>query len=115
MRVTAREHGAILVDLAELLVLQDRRMWHADRLHLNPAGHARVAGATLNAIERPADELEAWWGAPLPPERRSRVQDSIADCSWLVRHFSPWVLRRLRGVSSGDGVEAKQSQLMSLK
>ena len=30
--------------------LHDRRLWHEDRLHLSPEGHARVAAAVLEAL-----------------------------------------------------------------
>jgi hypothetical protein len=35
----------------------------------------------------------------------------MADAVWAQRYLGPWLLRRLRGRSSGDGREAKRPQL----
>ena len=58
VRATAARHGAVLVDLAAVPVLRDRRLWHEDRLHLAPEGHARVAAAVLEAL---GVERSDWW------------------------------------------------------
>lgn len=34
-----------------------------------------------------------------------------ADLAWTRNHLLPWLGRRLRGVSSGDGLTAKDPQL----
>lgn len=110
VRATAARHDAVLVDLAGVGALQDRRMWHADRLHLNPDGHARVAAAALERLGLGSGE-PGWWRSPLPAVARSRVADRTADVQWFVQHLLPWVGRRLRGVSSGDGVDPKRARL----
>jgi len=33
------------------------------------------------------------------------------DARWAREHAAPWVSRRLRGVSSGDGIEPKRPEL----
>jgi len=35
-----------------------------------------------------------------------------SDAVWMGRHMAPWLLRRLRGVSSGDGRSAKRPELL---
>ena len=50
VRAVAGRQDVLLVDLGAVPVLSDRRLWHADRLHLAPEGHARVAAAVLEAI-----------------------------------------------------------------
>jgi hypothetical protein len=42
---------------------------------------------------------------------RSRVSHAV----WAGRYLAPWVLRRLRGVSSGDGITAKRPTLQPFR
>jgi lysophospholipase L1-like esterase len=109
-RVAAR-HGAEVVDLDDVPALSDRRLWNDDRLHLNPQGHARVAAAVLETLGIDSDD-SGWWRQPLPPPPPARRRDELtADLSWARNHFAPWVWRRVRGVSSGDGRTAKDPVL----
>lgn len=106
VRATADATGAVLVDLARADVLTDRRLWHADRLHLSSAGHQRVAQAVLAALGRPHDPT---WDTPLPPAPPVGALDRARDdAGWVRHHLLPWVGRRLRGVSSGDGLAARR-------
>ena len=112
VRQTAAQHGALVVDLEMVTALADRRLWNEDRLHLNPDGHRRVAAAVLETIgvDEPAiiGGPSGWWLEPLPPGADAgRRADLAADVRWIRRHLVPWVGRRLRGVSSGDGRRAK--------
>ena len=116
VRATAALHGAHVVDLEPVDVLTDRRLWHTDRLHLNAHGHRRVAAATLEVLGIDDSELlggvPGWWREPLPPAPpSSRRADLAADARWVREHLLPWVGRRLRGVSSGDGREPKDTVL----
>jgi hypothetical protein len=120
VRRVADRHGCLLVDMGAEPALQDRRLWHEDRLHLAPEGHARVAAAVLERLGVRDPDLLAgalgWWREPLAdggPGRR--VQDLIADLRWAQRHLGPWVGRRLRGVSSGDLLGAKQAELVEIR
>jgi lysophospholipase L1-like esterase len=108
MRAIAAKHEMLLVDLEELGVV-DRRLWSADRLHANTAGHRRIAAAMTQALGLEADE-DPW--APLPAaDPARRVQALWGETRWVARHMTPWVLRRVRGRSSGDGRTAKRPQL----
>ena len=114
VRGIAAEHGAVLVDLEPALALGDPRLWDDDRLHFNRYGHARVAAAVLEALGAadPSGLEAGWWREPLPPlAPRLAVQDAADGARWARRHLVPWVARRLRGVSSGDGVTAKDPVL----
>ena len=108
VRTVAGRHGCVVVDLERVPALTDRRMWDTDRLHLNREGHTRVAAAVLEAwgVTDP-DVLGGavgWWREPLPPAApTSRMTDLSRDAEWVRKHLVPWVGRRIRGVSSGDG------------
>ena len=68
-----------------------------------------MAAAVLETLGEPVD---ARWREPLPEVKaRSKSEDLFADVKWAGSHLAPWVLRRLRGVSSGDGRSAKQPEL----
>lgn len=116
IRDISARHGTLLVDLEQVAVLSDRRMWHDDRLHLNGEGHRRVAAATLDVLGvRDSTILggeQGWWTVPLPRDTQGSLRKSGSDAAWIVNHLVPWVVRRLRGVSSGDGVTAKQDELI---
>jgi lysophospholipase L1-like esterase len=112
VRATARARGAVLVDLAAVPVLRDRRLWHEDRLHLAPEGHARVAAAVLDAL---GVQHSDWWRSDLPGSARAtRAAALVADARWVRVHLLPWVGRRIRGVSSGDRISAKHPELVDI-
>ena len=73
--------------------------WSPDRLHLAPIGHARVAGLVLSALGYPPATPQA----PPPAPRRGPV----SEARYYQQHVLPWVLRRLRKQSSGDGRDPK--------
>jgi lysophospholipase L1-like esterase len=119
VREAGARHGALVADLGAVPALHDRRLWHEDRLHLAAEGHARVAAAVLETLGvRDAALLggePGWWQVPLPPRESSgRRADLAADVHWVRRYFAPWVSRRLRGVSSGDGLTAKHATLVDV-
>jgi lysophospholipase L1-like esterase len=117
LRVIARRHDCLLVDLWAMRVLADRRMWSPDRLHLAPEGHRRVA---LRACEVLGVPVEADWRDPMPAVGRppSGYRSASAwliarrlDAQWVRTYAAPWLRRRLTGVSSGDGVAPKRPEL----
>ncbi len=109
VREMAAARGAVLVDL-EREGIAHPTLWCSDRLHANGDGHARIAGAAAAALG--LDDGSRAWAAPLPdPPRRSAAVRYAADAVWMGRHLTPWVVRRIRGVSSGDGREPKRPEL----
>ncbi|HSK21950.1 MAG TPA: SGNH/GDSL hydrolase family protein [Egicoccus sp.] len=107
-RATVRS-GALLLDLAAHPVATDPRLWSEDRLHANSLGHERIAAALAHRLGLP-DATDAWQ-QPLPsapPRRRGEV--AATELAWMRTHLGPWVLRRLRGQSSGDGVRPKRPE-----
>ena len=105
-------HGALVVDLEPVQVLTDRRLWDSDRLHLNADGHRRVAAAVLEQLDVRDPALlggePGWWREPLPPRPPTTRKDDLAtDLAWARDHLAPWVMRRIRGTSSGDGRDPK--------
>jgi lysophospholipase L1-like esterase len=113
LRVIARQHDCLHVDLWSMTVLADSRLWCADRLHLAADGHRRVALRACEVAGLPATED---WREPLPSLSSSpgwlaaRRQDVV----WAWEYAVPWVQRRLRGTSSGDGMSPKRPELQPI-
>ena len=112
VRKVAGEVGAVLIEWNEALFLSDRRFLATDRLHLNADGHWRVAQGVLEKLGEPFDSA---WRTPLPAApKMSWVTDQVADLRWFFTFALPWIWRRIRGKSSGDGRSAKHSGLIKL-
>ena len=105
VRAVGAEVGAIVVDANQEKFFSDRRFLAFDRLHLNQEGHYRCAQAVLEKIGLP---FNPGWRTPLPPARKIPwiVQRGIT-VAWFIVFALPWIYRRLRGKSSGDGRSAK--------
>ncbi|CAL99838.1 lysophospholipase L1-like esterase [Saccharopolyspora erythraea NRRL 2338] len=112
LRAIADKYDCGVIDLWSMQVLQDPRAWSADRLHLSPEGHRRVALRAAEALGLPVTED---WREPWPPrpEQSWRTQ-RIQDIQWAREYLAPWIGRRLRGQSSGDGRAPKRPKLERL-
>ncbi len=105
VRRRAAAVGALLFDPNHDDFWRDTRFIHEDRLHLNSEGHRRVAHAVLSRFELPHD-LD--WRKPLPPaEPITSLEKFQVDLNWFGKYALPWMGRRIRGRSSGDGRSAK--------
>jgi lysophospholipase L1-like esterase len=100
LRAIAARHDCIVADMWALSELHDVRMWDVDRLHFAPLGHHTVARMVLAALNVPND-LQPLKPEPLPARnwRQARSEDLV----WAREYFVPWVVRRIRHQSSGDG------------
>jgi hypothetical protein len=50
--------------------------------------------------------------ALLPPAGRIPRGTAIStELAWMSRHMAPWIVRRIRGRSSGDGLAPKRPSL----
>jgi lysophospholipase L1-like esterase len=105
LRVLAAKHGALVADQWGLKAIQDVSMWAVDRLHLNPSGHHEVARMVLDVLGVP-NTLEPQRPEPMGPPtwRQARTE----DLAWAREYLVPWVMRRIRRTSSGDGVLPKR-------
>ncbi|MDR2279394.1 MAG: SGNH/GDSL hydrolase family protein [Gordonia sp. (in: high G+C Gram-positive bacteria)] len=110
MREFATTYGFVLVDLYSAPVLTDLRSWARDRLHASPAGHDRFAAGAAYALGLEGSTAD--WGHALPPlDDPNRVIRTLGDVRWMVEFFTPWIIRKLRGRSLGDGRVAKRPEL----
>ncbi|MCU1480786.1 MAG: hydrolase [Subtercola sp.] len=105
IRTIAARHGLIVADQWGLASIQDAGFWAPDRLHLNAYGHHEVARMVLAALNVPND-LQPNSPEPLPAGSWRQARSS--DLVWARQYFVPWVLRRVRHQSSGDGITPKR-------
>jgi lysophospholipase L1-like esterase len=105
LRTVAARHDAVIADMWSLRQLNDPQMWDADRLHFSPLGHHTIAAVVLDSlnVEHTLEPL-----SPKPLPQRSWREARTGDLIWAREHFVPWVVRRLRHRSSGDGITAKR-------
>ena len=105
VRRVGAEVGAIIVDANQETFFSDNRFLAFDRLHLNAEGHNRVAQALL---EKLGYEFDPSWRIPLPPAQPTPwLKKRVISTIWFFTFALPWIWRRLRGKSSGDGRTAK--------
>lgn len=110
VREVADRHGVMVLDYWRLKGFDDYRMWDTDRLHMSSLGHTRMAAEVLDLLGVDHDitrvELEA--AAEL-----SRREQRRQNAEWARTFLAPWVMRRIRGVSSGDGITPRWPQPVS--
>ena len=109
----AARTGAVVLDQWGSTWIQDWRMWDADRIHLTAEGHRRTALAAAEALGVPVPDDD--WRTPLPrqPPRQLRVAVG-EEVAWMRGFVAPWIGRRLRGRSSGDGRTPKRPVPLAL-
>jgi lysophospholipase L1-like esterase len=96
------KHDVTLVNAFGDVEIRSAHYWSADRLHLNDAGHRRVADLVLHALGfAPAPEP-----APAPAAGRGGL---AANARYYREHVLPWIQRRVRGRSSGDNRDPKHA------
>jgi lysophospholipase L1-like esterase len=101
----AARHGAIIVDMWSARHLQQPQMWAPDRLHFSRYGHHAIAILVLDALGVQHDLAPM---APEPLPARTARQVRLDDLQWAREHLAPWVVRRIRGQSSGDSVSPRR-------
>ncbi|RLK52977.1 GDSL-type esterase/lipase family protein [Microbacterium telephonicum] len=109
LRAVAAQTGAIVLDLEAEPELRRPELWAADKVHLRSAGHRFVAYRAAAALGVPdagalAGLDEAFHLDEDPPETGT----------WLRVHALPWMWRRLRGRTAGDGVTAKYPDYITI-
>ena len=108
LRRIAAEQGAILLDLEAVAELGELPLWADDLVHLRSAGHRLVAYRAAEALGVPDA------AALLGLDEALHADDEPARGGWITRDALPWVWRRVRGRTAGDGVAAKHSAYVEL-
>ena len=99
----AARSGCFVLDQWGAGWVQDWRMWDTDRIHLTDEGHRRMALAAAAALGLPGADGDDW-RTPLPAQAPRPLRVAIGEeAAWVRGFVAPWIGRRLRGRSSGDG------------
>ena len=105
VRNVAKKYGATIIEADDAKWLADLRFLAVDRLHLNPDGHWRLSQAVLEKLGK---EFDPAWKIPLSPaKKKSWLRINTEKTLWIITFVLPWIWRRIRGKSSGDGRSAK--------
>jgi lysophospholipase L1-like esterase len=113
VREVAHKFGAVIIESDDAKWLADLRFLAKDRLHLNADGHWRLSQAVLEKLGKDFDPA---WKIPLAPAvEKSKLRKQIENLLWIIAFVIPWIWRRLRGRSSGDGRRAKYESPISWK
>jgi lysophospholipase L1-like esterase len=105
VRAVGNKYGAIIIEADGAKWLADLRFLAADRLHLNSDGHWRLSQAVLEKLGK---DFDPTWNTPLPPAHvKTKARKTVEKTLWIITFVLPWIWRRIRGKSSGDGRSAK--------
>ncbi|MFH9728571.1 SGNH/GDSL hydrolase family protein [Streptomyces sp. NPDC017254] len=113
IRLAAARHGVALAETSPHAAATDPRLWAADRLHASPLGHDRISAALAHALALPGSDDS--WTRELAPDQAptaGAVRAAAAELRWAAGFLGPWLLRRLRGRSSGDDRAARRPELL---
>jgi lysophospholipase L1-like esterase len=107
-RGIAGDHGALVVDYWRFNEYYDWGMWAQDRMHMSAAGHANMARRVLDVLQH-EHSIEVPAMTPVP--ELGRLDALRANARWVREFAGPWVVRRVTGKSSGDGLAPKYAGL----
>jgi len=103
----ALELGVQIIDVHGVESFSDLRYWAEDMVHFSGHGHIKIAnqaaeilGLSHRMVEADRDDMVA------PP------RGPIATARWVVVYVIPFIERRLKGASSGDGMSSKHLSLV---
>ena len=113
IRDVAAQTGATLVDMAEELTEYDPRGWSPDRLHANDVGHQYLMWGAARALGLPdaAEQLKTLHANTPTETSMPRHKAFATESAWVWMHLRPWLVRRIKGTSSGDGISAKRPEM----
>jgi lysophospholipase L1-like esterase len=100
-----KEHVTFVDNWADA-ELGELRYWSRDKLHLNPVGHARVAGNVLAALGVPIADA---------PDAGTAADAHERTAAYWRRYVLPWIGRRITGRSSGDDRAPKIATLQPVE
>jgi lysophospholipase L1-like esterase len=111
---TGAAYDCHLVDIGVPEVFRHPDMWSEDRLHLSSVGHERIAAAVCEVLNVPFPAVDDWRVPLEPTEPAPWLTARRSDLRWVRRYLAPWIGRRVRGRSSGDGRLPKRPELTSI-
>ena len=113
VRASCAKTGVRLLDFAELPLATDPRLWDEDRIHANPAGHARIADALAQELGLP--DANADWRQPLPPlAEASLIEKAWRELRWWLRYYLRWQVLALLARRQAGAFPGRRPELEPL-
>ncbi len=105
---TADSYGIPVLDLFGIQSFADLCYWAEDMVHFSGHGHVRVANEAAQLLD-----LKYRFKEAPEHERLSPARGLLETISWIQRDVIPFTARKLKGVTSGDGLHPKSQRLES--
>lgn len=103
------EYEVPVLDLFEMNEFSNLEFWCEDMVHFSGHGHIRIANraARMLGLDHGFDELDI-------DEMKRPDRGPLAVTMWIIQHVVPYLVRRIRRRSSGDGLEPKHDSYVTL-
>jgi phosphatidylinositol alpha 1,6-mannosyltransferase len=111
-RRVGAETGARVLDVAEDPDTCDPRRWASDRVHLSSHGHRALSYAAAVALGVPGARQLGALDAVMHHDPAEPAPEHLSTPAWMWTHVRPWLGRRLRGRTAGDGLLPKHDALV---
>lgn len=105
----AAEYEVPVLDLFSMNEFENLEFWCEDMVHFSGHGHIRIANQAASMLGLDQGFEEADLEQMHRPDR-----GPVAVMQWTVRHVIPYLVRRIRRRSSGDGLEPKHDSYVTL-
>jgi lysophospholipase L1-like esterase len=105
----AEEYEVPVLDLFSLNEFANLEFWCDDMVHFSGHGHINIANRAARLIGLDQGFEETDFDQMERPDRRP-----LAVMKWTVQHVIPYLVRRVRRRSSGDGLEPKHDSYVTL-
>lgn len=105
----ATEYQVPLLNLFAMREFEDLKFWCDDMVHFSGHGHIRIANraAQMLGIDQGFEEAD-------PADMKRPDRSAAAVFRWSIKHVLPYLIRRIRRRSSGDGLEPKHDSYVTL-
>jgi lysophospholipase L1-like esterase len=103
----AAEFGVRVIDVHGIESLSELYYWAEDMVHFSGHGHIKVANRAAEMLGLTHRMPEARIEDMTAPSRTF-----FATLEWVRVHVIPFISRRIRKVSSGDGMQSKHLELI---
>ena len=103
---TAEKFNIPVLDLFGIQSFADLCYWAEDMVHFSGHGHVRVANEAASLLD-----LKYRFKEAPAHERSTPTRGLIETLSWIYRDVIPFTARKMRGVTSGDGMNPKSHKL----
>lgn len=109
LRRVAAATGARVLDISADPEWLEPRLWDDDRVHLSSHGHRVLAYRAAEALGMPGARELGDLDVAMHDEP---MGEQLSTPAWMWQHVRPWLGRRLRGRTAGDGRMPKHHTLV---